>query len=176
MTRPEYFPLEANHEQAAKLADDIVRLTTEQRRVEAELRMAKEQLRALIVPRFFEVACGSSKPPQGVVVPGNGGADLHVCLPQHICRVDGNGIPHYAAECFEEHQQLRAMIKAPENGNLDRLKANVGDALSGYGEPRWASKILAVDGFHKNRHQLFSPQQNLEIDAAAPLFLRVLPE
>jgi hypothetical protein len=176
MTRAEYFPLEANNEEAAKLADDIVRLTTEQRRVEAELRMAREQLRALIVPQFFEVARGSSKPPQGVVVLGHGGAGLRVCLPKNICHVDGKAIPHYAAECFEEYQQLRAMIKAPENGNLDRLRANVGDALSGYGEPRWASRILAVDGFHKNRHQLFSPQQNLEIDAAAPLFLRVLPE
>jgi hypothetical protein len=176
MTRAEYFPLEANNEEAAKLADDIVRLTTEQRRVEAELRMAREQLRALIVPQFFEVARGSSKPPQGVVVLGQGRADLHVCVPKHVCRVDGKAIPHYAAECFEGHQQLRAMIKAPENSNLDRLKANVGDALSGYGEPRWATKILAVDGFHKNRHQLFSPQQNIEIDAAAPLLLRVLPE
>ena len=174
MTRAEYFPLEANNEEAAKLADDIVRLTTEQRRVEAELRIAREQLRALIVPQFFEVARGSSKPPQGVVVSGHGGAVLRVCVPQHVCHVDGKAIPHYAAECFEEHQQLRAMIKAPENSNLDRLKANVGDALSGYGEPRWASRILAVDGFHKNRHQLFSPQQNLEIDAAAPLLLRVL--
>ena len=176
MTRAEYFPLKANNEEAAKLADDIVRLTTEQRRVEAELRMAREQLRALIVPQFFEVARDSTKPPQGVVVLGHGGAGLRVCLPQHICRVDGKAIPHYAAECFEEHQQLRAMIRAPENGTLTRLKANVGDALSGYGEPRWASRILAVDGFHKNRHQLFSPQQNIEIDAAAPLLLRVLPE
>lgn len=176
MTRPEYFQLEANNEQAAKVVDDIGRHTKDKHQAEAGLRIAREQLRALIVPQFFEVALGSSKPPQGVVVSGNGGADLHVCLPQHICRVEGNAIPHYAAECFEEHQQLRAMIKAPENSNLDRLKANVGDALSGYGEPRWASKILAVDGFHKNRHQLFSPQQNLEIDAAAPLLLRVLPE
>jgi len=176
MTRAEYFPLEANNEEAAKLADDIVRLTTEQCRVEAELRIAREQLRALIVPQFFEVARDSTKPPQGVVVLGHGGAGLRVCLPKNICHVDGKAIPHYAADCFEQHLQLRAMIRAPENGTLTRLKTNVGDALSGYGEPRWASRILAVDGFHKNRHQLFSPQQNIEIDAAAPLLLRVLPE
>jgi hypothetical protein len=175
MTRPEYFPLEANNEQAAKLVDDIGRHTKDKHQAEAGLLIAKEQLRPLVVTQFFIFALGSSNPPQGVVVPGHGSAGLRVCLPQHFHHVDGKAIPHYAAECFEEHQQLRATIKAPENSNLDRLKANVEDALSGYGEPRWASKFLAVDGFHKNRHQLFSPQQNLEIDAAAPLLLRVLP-
>ena len=70
MNKTRYFPLEANTDQAAKLTDTIVELAAKQRQVEAELYAAKAKLRELVMPQFFEVAHGSSKPPQGVVILG----------------------------------------------------------------------------------------------------------
>jgi hypothetical protein len=174
VAKARYFPLEANKDQVTKLGDTIVRLTAEQRQVEAELRAAKVQLRGLVMPQFFEVAHGSSKPPQGVVVPGLGSAGLRVCVPQHVSHVDAKTMPPFAAECFKEHQQLRAMIKPAENSNFARLQAEVEAALEGHGEAHWVSRLFPMPGFHTQRHELFSPEQNLAIDAAAPLYIRVL--
>jgi hypothetical protein len=174
VAKARYLPLEANLDQVAKLGASIVRLTATQRQVEAELHAAKVQLRGLVMPQFFEAAHGSSKPPQGVVVPGHGSAGLRVCVPQYVSRVDVKTMPPFAAECFKEHQQLRAMIKPAENGNFARLQAEVEAALEGCGEAHWASRLLPMPGFHTQRHELFSPEQNLAIDAAAPLSCRIL--
>jgi len=174
MNKAKYFPLEANTDQAAKLADTIGELTAKQRQVEAELYAARAKMRELVMPQFFEVAHGSSKPPQGVVIPGQESAGLRMCVPKSICHVNAGAMPPFAAECFREHQTLSAMIKTPEKGKLAPLKANVEALLSGHGEARWASRLLPVAGFHTQRHGLFSPEQNLAIDLAAPLHVRVL--
>ena len=171
MTKSAYFLLKAP---ASKLVDTIVSLAAKQRQLEAELDTAKARLRALVIPEFFEVANGSSKPPQGVEVPWQEGARLRVCVPRYLHSVDLKAMPSFAAECFREHHKLGGMIKTPENGNFARLKADVGAVLSGHGEAHWASRLLPVDDFHTKRHELFSPEQNLAIDQAAPLQIRVL--
>ncbi len=174
MNKTRYFPLEANTDQAAKLTDTIVELAAKQRQVEAELYAAKAKLRELVMPQFFEVAHGSSKPPQGVVILGQESAGLRMCVPKSICHANAGAMPPFAAECFREHQRLSAMLKTPEKGKLAPLKANVEALLSGHGEARWASRLLPVPGFHTQRHGLFNPEQNLAIDLAAPLHVRVL--
>ncbi len=174
MNKTVYFPLETNTDQAAKLTDTIVGLIAKQRQIEAELHVAKAQLRELVMAQFFEVAHGSSKPPQGVVIPGQESAGLRMCVPKSICHANAGAMPPFAAECFKEHQRLSAMLKTPERGKLAPLKANVETVLSGHGEAHWASRLLPVPGFHTQRHGLFSPEQNLAIDLAAPLHVRVL--
>jgi len=171
MTKSAYFLLKAP---TSKLADTIVRLAAKQRQLEAELDAAKAQLRAMVIPKFFEVANGSSNPPQGVEVPWQEGARLRVCVPRHIHSVDPKAMPSFAAECFRGHSKLGGMLKTPEDGNFARLKADVGAVLRGYGEVHWSSRLLPVDDFHNKRHELFSPEQNLAIDQAAPLQIRVL--
>ena len=171
MTKNAYFLLKAP---TSKLADTIVKLAAKQRQVKAELDIAKAQLRAMVIPEFFEVANGSSNPPQGVEVPWQEGTGLRVCVPQYFRRVDPKVMPSFAAECFRENNKLGAMIKTPEDGNFASLKADVEAVLRGHGEARWASRLLPVDDFHTKRHELFSPEQNLAIDQAAPLQIRVL--
>ena len=99
---------------------------------------------------------------------------MRVCVPRHIHSVDPKAMPSFAAECFRGHSKLGGMLKTPEDGNFARLKADVGAVLRGYGEVHWSSRLLPVDDFHNKRHELFSPEQNLAIDQAAPLQIRVL--
>ena len=169
-----YTPFSGDQNQAAKLADTIGKLSSERLRIDAELEAAKSELRKLVLPNFFEAAQGCDKLPQGVAVEGHSGAGLRVCMPTQIAHVDLEAVPHSAKEYFEQHFALRTQIFAVEHYCAVRVMDSVNNVLCGYGDVNWKSKLLPVPGFHHKRHQLFSPSENLAIDAAAPLSCRIL--
>ena len=167
-----YTNLTNNQGKAADLCEKIRDLQSRKAAIELGLQAAKAQLRSLLIELYFKQGCS---PPQGIQIPNREGGIHRVCIPQSIRTVDKGALPSFAAGFFEERMMLKAAFKTPEKASLGRLKANVESALSGHGEPTWRERTIPVNGFHKDRFELFSPEQNIAIDMAAPLQLRILP-
>jgi hypothetical protein len=161
----------------ADLATSIVQVSEKVEALTAKLDMDKAELRALALPQYFKHCAGRSEIPSSMAAKTVDGHQVLVTFQdrykqpaneEQLRTVLGNDAQKYLRSEFKLEIDS---TKIPEAVQQDLVTALVAlldsfdckDALSA------GSKLVPTESFHKERHRVFTPEKNAEIEAIMPM-------
>lgn len=178
-SKTEYPKLE--DDRAKELAGLILKLNDEAEAITANLEINKADLRSLVVPEFFRRFKGVSEIPSSMAVPTDDGREVLVSLTAKYKKpTDANALVSTLGVHAERY--LKPSFKlAIDSEKIPRDKQqDVVNALVSVLEVFECAAALSatestdpIESFHKDRHMLFTPEENMAIENVMPMVVAV---